>query len=320
MAASIKPKALREGDTVGLITPSTFVSDPDRLALAERTLRYFGLKPKFGRNVKKKEGYVGGTAEERVSDLHDMFRDPEVKAIFCIRGGFGAAHLLDAIDYSLIASHPKILLGYSDITALHLAIHRKTGLVTFHGPVVLSRFSAYTQEHFRKAVFQAKPLGSLTNPPDSDPLRPSHTMRTVRPGKARGPLVGGNLTLISTTLGTPYEIDTKGKIVFIEDVDEQPYSVDRMLTHLKLAGKLDQAAGIVFGECADCRPRDYKPSFDSTFTTGEVVDRILGKLSIPVFSGLTIGHTDDQLTLPLGVMATMDADEKKLVVEESATS
>jgi len=320
MAASIKPKALREGDTVGLITPSTFVSDPDRLALAERTLRYFGLKPKFGRNVKKKEGYVGGTVEERVSDLHEMFRDPEVNAIFCVRGGFGAAHLLEAIDYSLIASHPKILLGYSDITALHLAIHRKTGLVTFHGPVVLSRFSTYTQEHFRKAVFHSKPLGTLTNPPDSDPLRPSHTMRTVRPGKARGPLVGGNLTLISTTLGTPYEIDTKGKIVFIEDVDEQPYSVDRMLTHLKLAGKLDQAAGIVFGECADCRPRDYKPSFDSTFTTGEVVDRILGNLSIPVFSGLTIGHTDDQLTLPLGVMATIDADEKKLTVEEAATA
>ena len=319
MAASLKPKALREGDTVGLITPSTFVSDPDRLLLAERTLRYFGLTPKFGRNVKKKEGYVGGSIGERIADLHNMFRDPEVKAIFCIRGGFGAAHLLDSIDYPLIARNPKILLGYSDITALHLAIHRKTGLVTFHGPVVLSRFSAFTQEHFRKAVFQAKPLGTLANPPDSDPLRPAHTTRTVRPGKARGPLVGGNLTLISTTLGTPYEIDTKGRILFIEDVDEQPYSVDRMLTHLKLAGKLDQAAAIVFGECADCRPRDYKPSFDSTFTTAEVVDRILGKLSVPVFSGLTIGHTDDQLTLPLGVMATLDADERKLIVEESAT-
>ncbi|MBL8175567.1 MAG: LD-carboxypeptidase [Bryobacterales bacterium] len=320
MAASIKPKALREGDTVGLITPSTFVSDPEQILLAERTLRYFQLKPRFGRNVTKKEGYVGGSVEDRVADLHDMFRDPEVKAVFCIRGGFGAAHLLESIDYGLIASNPKILLGYSDITALHLAIHRKTGLVTFHGPVVLSRFTTYTQEHFRKAVFETRPLGTLQNPPDSDPLRPAHIVRTVRPGKARGPLVGGNLTLISTTLGTPYEIDTKGKILFIEDVDEQPYSVDRMLTHLKLAGKLDQAAGIVFGECSDCRPRDFKPSFSSTFSTGEVVDRILGKLPIPVFSGLTIGHTGDQLTLPLGVMATLDAGEKKLIVEESATS
>lgn len=318
-AASLKPAALRQGDTVGLITPSTFVSDPDRLLLAERTLRYFGLKPKFGRNVKKREGYLGGTVAERVSDLHDMFRDPEVRAVFCIRGGFGAAHLLEAIDYALIARNPKIFLGYSDITALHLAIHRRTGLTTFHGPVVLSGFTAYTQEHFRKALFETKPLGTLTNPPDSDPLRPAHLLRTVRPGKARGPLTGGNLTLISTTLGTPFEIDTKGKIVFIEDVDEQPYSVDRMLTHLKLAGKLDAAAGIVFGECSDCRPRDFKPSFDSTFSTAEVVDRILGNLSIPVFTGLTIGHTSDQLTLPLGVMATLDADEKKLIIEEAAT-
>ncbi|MBL8223570.1 MAG: LD-carboxypeptidase, partial [Bryobacterales bacterium] len=175
-------------------------------------------------------------------DIHDMFSDPEVKAVFAIRGGFGAAHLLDKIDYGLIARNPKIFIGYSDITALHLAFHRKAGLVTFHGPVVLSRFSNYTQDHFRRALFDAKPLGTLTNPPDSDPLRPSHTLRTVRPGKARGLLTGGNLTLISTTLGSPYDIETKGRILFIEDVDEQPYSMDRMLTHLKLAGKFDGVA------------------------------------------------------------------------------
>ncbi|MCS7025663.1 MAG: LD-carboxypeptidase [Bryobacteraceae bacterium] len=314
-----KPKRLSAGDTVGLITPSAYVSDPDRIALVERTVRYFGLKPKFGRNVKKRDGYLGGSAEERVADLHDMFSDPEVKAVFAIRGGFGAAHLLDKIDYALIARHPKIFLGYSDITALHLAIHRKAGLVTFHGPTVLSRFSPYTQEHFRRALFDARPLGVLTNPPDSDPLRPAHTLRTVRPGKARGPLVGGNLTLISTTLGSPYEIETKGKILFLEDVDEQPYSIDRMLTHLKLVGKFDGVAGIVFGECTDCRPRDFKPSFESNFSIGEIVDRILGSLNVPVLSGLTIGHTDDQLTLPLGVMATLDADRGQLILEEPAT-
>lgn len=314
-----KPKRLSPGDTVGLITPSTYVSDPDRLVLAERTLKYFGLKAKFGRNVRKRSGYLGGSAEERVADLHEMFSDPDVHAIFAIRGGFGAAHLLEQIDYGLVARNPKIFLGYSDITALHLAFQRKAGLVTFHGPVVLSRFSNYTQEHFRRALFETKPLGALTNPPDSDPLRPVHTLRTVRPGKARGLLTGGNLTLISTTLGSPYDIDTKGRILFIEDVDEQPYSVDRMLTHLKLAGKFDGVAGIVFGECADCRPRDFKPSFESNFSLGEIVDRILGNLNVPVLSGLTIGHTDDQLTLPLGVMATLDADKGQLIVEESAT-
>ncbi len=314
----VRPKALKPGDTVGLITPSTYVSDPDRIALAERTVRYFGLIPKFGKNVKQREGYLGGSVEDRLADLHAMFRDPEVKGVFCLRGGYGSAQLLDGIDYELIAANPKIFLGYSDITAMHLAIRRRVGMVTFHGPVVLSRFTGYTREHFRKALFETKPLGVLGNPPGEDALRPGHTTRTIRPGRARGRLTGGNLTLISTTLGTPYEIDTKGKILFLEDVDEQPYSIDRMLTQLRLAGKLDAAAGIVFGECADCRPRDYKPSFESNFSLGEILDRILGKLKTPVFSGLTVGHTDDQLTLPLGVMTTLDADRGELVIEEAA--
>jgi len=313
----IRPKALRAGDTVGFITPSSYVSDPDRLALAERTARYFGLVPKFARNVRKRDGYVGGSVEDRVEDIHSMFRDPEVKAVFAIRGGYGAAQLLDSIDYDLLRANPKIFLGYSDITALHLAIQKRAGLVTFHGPVVLSRFTPYTQACFRKALFETEPMGRVTNPPDSDPLRPGHVLRTVRPGNARGPLAGGNLTLISTTMGTPYEIETAGRILFLEDVDEEPYSIDRMLTQLRLAGKLNSAAGVIFGECQDCRPRDFKPSFESTLSIGEVVDRILGSLRSPVLSGLTIGHTEDQLTLPLGVLAQLDAGRGELIVEEA---
>src|SRR5438552_9447392 len=160
----IRPRALKPGDTVGLITPSTFVSDPDSLALAERTITYFGLKPKWGKNVRQREGYLGGAVQGRLDDLHGMFRDREVKAVFALRGGYGAAQLLDRIDYDLIRANPKILLGYSDITALHLAIHKRTGLVTFHGPVVLSRFTAYTQQHFRAALFDAKPIGAIANP------------------------------------------------------------------------------------------------------------------------------------------------------------
>lgn len=316
----IRPKALRAGDTVGLITPSSYVSDPDRLALAERTARYFGLVPKFAKSVRKREGYLGGTVEERLDDLHAMFRDPEVKAVFAIRGGYGAAQLLDRIDYDLIRSHPKIFLGYSDITALHLAIQKLAGLVTFHGPITLSRFTPYTQTYFRKALFETEPIGRVTNPPDSDPLRPGHTLRTVRAGRARGRLIGGNLTLISTTMGTPYEVETSGRILFVEDVEEQPYSIDRMLTQLRLAGKLDAAAGVIFGECQDCRPRDFKPSYESTLSVGEVVDEILGRLRVPVLSGLTIGHTDDQLTLPLGVMAELDADKGELVIEEAGVT
>ena len=315
----IKPKALRPGDTVGLITPATYVADPDALATAERTVRYFGLKPKMGRNVGKRDGYLAGTIEHRLEDLHGMFADPEVNGIFTIRGGYGSAHLLDRIDYDLIRRNPKVFAGYSDITALHLAIHKRTNLVTFHAPVTLSAFSDYTVEHFRRALFEPKPLGVLTNPPESNTLRPRHTLRTIRPGRARGRLVGGNLSLIVATMGTPFEIDTRGKILFIEDTGEQPYQIDRMLTNLRLAGKLEHAAGIVFGECSECEPREYKPSYASTLSLGEVLDNILGTARGPVLKGLTFGHTADQLTLPVGVMASLDADRGSLTITEPAT-
>jgi muramoyltetrapeptide carboxypeptidase len=313
----IRPRALREGDTVGLITPATYVSDPDRLALAVRTVKYFGLRPKLGRNVARRTGYLGGSDQERVDDLHEMFRDPDVEGVFAIRGGYGSERLLDRIDYALLRANPKVFLGYSDITAMHLAIQKLAGLVTFHGPVLTSAFTEYTQKVFRRALFDTRPLGVLTNPPEQNALRPAHTLRVVRPGRGRGRLVGGNLTLVTSTLGTPYEIDTRGRILFIEDVGEQPYSLDRMLTQLRLAGKLSAVAGIVFGECSECGPSEFRPAFESTFSVGEVVDQILGGLAVPVLAGLTIGHTDDQLTLPLGAMAALDTEKGELTIEEA---
>lgn len=315
----IRPKALRPGDTVALITPSTYVSDPERLELAKRTIDFLGLKLKMGKNVGKRTGYVGGTVEERIEDLHWAFSDPEVKAVFAMRGGYGSGQILDKIDLDLIRRNPKIFTGYSDITAMHLAIHQKTGLVTFHGPTTLSRFNNYTLNHFKRAIFSAEPLGKLTNPEEASEIRPRHFTRTIRGGTARGRLIGGNLTLISTTMGTPFEIQTDGKLLFLEDVEEQPYSMDRMLTQLRLAGKFKNIVGLIIGECSGCTPRDYKPSFESTFSLGEVLQNILGDLKVPVMTGLTIGHTEDQLTLPLGVMATLDADKVELTIEESAT-
>lgn len=316
-ARIIRPKVLKKGDTVGFVTPSTYVCSPDEIATALRTAEYFGLRVKMGPNVRKRAGYLGGSIAERANDVNAMFADREVKAIFAIRGGYGSAQILPALDYGLIARNPKIFQGYSDITAMHLAIHRKTGLVTFHGPVMLSGFTPYTIEHFRRALFETKPIGVVTNPPEANALRPNHTLRTVRGGRARGPLIAGNLTLISTTMGTPYEIETRGKILCIEDVGEEPYSLDRMLTQLRLSGKLDAAAGIAFGECARCAPREFRPGFDSNFSLGEIVDDILGALKIPVLAGLTFGHTADQLTLPLGCMAELDADRGTLTIEES---
>jgi len=316
----IRPAALKTGDAVGLITPATYVSDPDQLALVVRTVEYFGLKPKFGRNVRKRNGYLGGSIEERLEDLHAMFRDPDVRGVFCIRGGYGSGQLLDSIDYDLIRRNPKVFLGYSDITALHLAIQKMTGMITFHGPMMLSRFTSYTQDLFRRALFRAEPIGAIQNPPETDPLRPSHMHRAVRPGRARGRLIGGNLSLVASLMGTPYEPDTRGKILFLEDVGEEPYSLDRMLTQLRLAGKLSAAAGIVFGECASCRPREFRPAFESNLSVGEVVDEILGRLEIPVASGLVIGHTSDQATLPVGAMATLDAEKGELLIEEPGVS
>ena len=313
----IKPRALKPGDTVGLITPSTYVSNPDALQLARLTVEHLGLKPKFSANVGKRAGYLAGSIDERIADLRWAFSDPEVKAVFCTRGGYGSAMLLDRIDYDLIRRNPKIFLGYSDITALHLGIHQKTGLATLHGPTPLSGLTDYTLEHLKRALFETAPLGTLANPREERPIRPKHMTRTLRAGVARGPLIGGNLTLIATTMGTPYEIQTAGRILFLEDVGEQPYSMDRMLTQLRLAGKFKDIRGLIIGECSECTPREFQPSFESTFSLPEVLDNILGGLDLPVVSGLTIGHTADQLTLPLGVEATLDAGHATITLEEA---
>ena len=321
----IKPPALRDGDTVALITPATDVSDPGELATALAAISYLGLKPKLGRNVGKRLGYLGGTIEERLDDLHAAFRDPDVRGVFCIRGGYGCGQLLDRVDYRLIRSNPKIFLGFSDITALHLAIRKETGLVTFHGPVVLlhgnaAHFNEYTLRSYRKALFEKDAIGRLANPVPENPLTNMHPTRTIKHGTARGRLIGGNLTLICSLMGTPWELDTGDTIFFTEDAGEPPYRIDRMLTELRLAGKLAAAAGVVFGECASCVPGDYMPEFSSTLSLGEVLGQIVGRLNVPSCTGLLIGHTESQLTLPLGVLATLDADKGELVIEESAVS
>ena len=316
--ALLTPRPLAAGDTVALITPATYVSNPDALQLARRTVEFLGLKCKPGRNLGKRAGYLGGSVEERVSDLHEAFLDPEVKAVLCTRGGYGSAMLLDRIDFNLIHKHPKIFVGYSDITALHLGIHQKSKLITFHGPMALAGFSDYTLEHFKRALFDGRPLGVLGNPPEERVIRPKHPTRTLRGGQASGPLIGGNLTLITASMGTPWEVQTDGKLLFLEDVGEEPYSIDRMLTQLRLGGKLRAIRGLILGECAECVPRQFQPGFESSFSLGEVYDNVLGDLKVPVFSGLTIGHTEDQLTLPLGVHATLDADAGTLTIDEAA--
>ena len=316
-AAPLKPRALRAGDTVGLITPSSYVFDLWSLDDVPPRLAALGLRSKFGRNVRARRGYLAGTEEERLADLHAMFADPEVAGIFCLGGGYGTERLLDRIDYGLVRRNPKIFVGYSDITALHLAFGKLANLVTFHGPVALSALPAWTLGSFRKALFEPEPIGPIDAPPEQDPLAPEFPRHTVAAGKARGRSAGGNLTLIATTMGTPYEIETRGRILFLEDTGEAPYRIDRMLVQLKLAGKLDQAAGIVWGTCTDCAPS--RSSFEINLSLSEVLDELLGRLGKPVLAGVLFGHTKEKATIPLGVECELDASAKTVTFLEPAT-
>jgi muramoyltetrapeptide carboxypeptidase len=313
----VKPRALKPGDTVGLIAPASYTFDLWSLDDAAARVEALGLKPKFGKHVRGRRGFLSGTDDERLEDLHAMFSDPRVSAVFALQGGYGTPRLLDRIDYGLIRRNPRILLGYSDITGLHLAIGRKSGLVTFHGPNMIGSLPPRTVELLKKALFVAEPIGELTNPDEADPLNVEFPLRTVTPGVARGRIVGGNLTLVTATMGTPYEIETKGRIVFLEDTGEAPYRVDRMLVQLRLAGKLQEAAGVVFGTCTDCGPG--KSSFELSLSLSEVLMEQLGTLRVPVIAGLVFGHTKEKSVLPMGVEAELDATARRVRVLESAT-
>jgi muramoyltetrapeptide carboxypeptidase len=313
----VKPRALKPGDTVGLIAPASYTFDLWSLDDAAARVEALGLKPKFGKHVRGRRGFLSGTDDERLEDLHAMFSDPGVSAVFALQGGYGTPRLLDRIDYGLIRRNPRILLGYSDITGLHLAIGRKSGLVTFHGPNMIGSLPPRTVELLKKALFVAEPIGELTNPDEPDPLNVEFPLRTVTPGIARGRIVGGNLTLVCATMGTPYEIETKDRIVFLEDTGEAPYRVDRMLVQLRLAGKLQEAAGIVFGTCTDCGPG--KSSFELSLSLSEVLMEQLGTLRVPVLAGLVFGHTKEKSVLPMGVEAELDATNRRVRILEAAT-
>lgn len=308
----LKAKKLKKGDKVGLIAPGSAVNSPDDIQYSIEAVKYFGLEPIIAKNLKKGSGYKTRTISERVDDIHDMFLDDKIKAIFAIRGGYGCSQLLDKLDYDLIKSNPKVFAGYSDITALHLAINKFSGLVTFHSPVMMSKFTDFTAENFKSIVLNGE-TSILRNPDSLSGIRKEYPYRTIIEGSAEGSITGGNLSLISSLMGTKYEIETKGKILLIEDVGEAPYRIDRMLTQLKLSGKLDEAAGIAFGLCEDCT--GGSGTWD--LSLGEVLDNILGDLNIPVFYGLLIGHTSNQLSFPIGVKGKIDSTTGTVELLES---
>ena len=311
----IKPRRLSKGNTVGIIAPASALSN-EAFDKAVQNIADLGFKTKVGKYARRKNGFLAGTDEERLSDLHWAFSDSEVDAVWCLRGGYGASRLLPAIDYKLIKKNPKILIGYSDITALHLAILRNCQLVTFHGPVAASTFSDYSKNNVLHLLMNPTApykveLSADNQSKDSDLFK----TEVVTPGKCRGRLIGGNLSLLSALSGTPFALsDTKGKILFIEDVGEQPYRIDRMLTQLRQSVNLRSLAGIALGVFEDCNPRDP----NSSQSLKDVIRDRLGDLGIPVIYGLSFGHIRDQFTLPVGIEAELDTGKSTMTFLETS--
>lgn len=303
--ARLLPVPLAEGDTVGLVSPSSAFDDSFNLQLAREAMQALGFRVKVGAHYADRRGHLAGSDADRAADLNGMFADPQVKAIVCTRGGSGAARLLPLLDYPLIRRNPKALLGYSDITALHCALQAKTGLVSFHGPIGSGSWNRFNVDQFRRVLLQRELVEYRNTLDAGDELVPrSNRTITIRGGKARGALLGGNLTVLTALAGSPYLPDFDGRILFLEDVSEAPYRVDRMLSTLKLMGALERIAGFVFGECTECTPGDGYGSL----TLEQILEDYLRPLGIPAYRGAMIGHIREQFILPVGGRVELDAD------------
>jgi muramoyltetrapeptide carboxypeptidase len=315
----ILPERLRSGDTVALIAPGSPPADPREIDRAVDAIRQAGFRVKLGRHARKRRGYLAGADRDRADDMMRMFGDPSVRAIFCLRGGYGSARLLPLLDYRLIRRNPKIFLGYSDITSLHCALLVKANLLTFHGPMAVSDF---IQRDFPFAARDAL-LRTLTQPDAPGSTRKGfapHSVSILRRGAASGQLIGGNLSVLCTTIGTPYQPPFRGRMLFLEEVEEKPFRVDRMLTHLLNAGLLQQVAGVAIGLCSKCvdpmarAGHEYRQSVEDVFR-----DRLL-PLGVPVVTGLPFGHTPMNATLPFGGQVLLDGRKGNLVITKAVVS
>jgi muramoyltetrapeptide carboxypeptidase len=312
---TVKPPALRRGDTVGLTAPAGPLS-AEQIRKAVENLKSRGVNVKLAADPKEKQGYLAADDDARAADLNRLVRDPEVKAIICLRGGYGSPRILDLIDYAAIRSQPKIIVGYSDITALLNAVRQHAGVVTFHGPMgrewATGKGPTPFSEKYLWPIF--RPRSALMD--DWGGARPSgmKAPTTLVGGRAEGILVGGNLSLISSLMGTPFELDTRDAVLFIEEVAEKPFRIDRMLNQLRLAGKLKAVRGVLLGGFPGCEARD--PEGD--FSPEELFVSYFGGLGVPVLGEYPAGHVPDGVTLPIGARVRLDATAKTLTILESA--
>jgi muramoyltetrapeptide carboxypeptidase len=319
MPALLKPARLEPGQTIGVCCPASPPPDPTAIDRALGVLEQLGYRTRLAPHARDRHGYLAGSDRDRAGDLMRLFRDRRVDAIFCVRGGYGCTRLLDRLDFAAIRTKPKILLGYSDVTALHCALLKHAGLVSFHGPVLNSDFlrepiNDFTMASLWRTLTQARPAGSITEPSPVPAVPPV----CLRPGRAAGRLVGGNLSLLCALVGTPWLPSLRGRILFFEDVDEAPYRLDRMLTHLLGAGVLRGVAGIAIGTNVGCEDPKRDQFKEYRQTAEDVLRERLAPLHVPTVSGLPFGHQATNATLPVGVRAELDARRGELRILESA--
>lgn len=307
----IKPKRLKKGAIIGVISPA---SSPDDLTRIDKGVGYFeklGYRVEVGKNVGKYFGYLAGTDEERLEDIHAMFANKKVNAIICLRGGYGTPRLLDKLDYNLIKRNPKIFCGYSDITALHLAILKKSGLITFAGPMLAVDFwndvNKFTEENFWRAVSSSKKNLVVPQPNGSEMIFSSNDT-------TEGKIIGGNMALVLSQLGTEYVSKFKKKILLLEDIGEVPYRVDRMFAQLRNANVLNDISGLILGQFTDCEETD---AAKRTLSLGEVFDGYLSGLKIPVVKNFPHGHVKETVTIPIGIKIKIDGAKKYVAFCES---
>ncbi len=307
----LKPKPLKKGGTIGLVGISGALQRPEeRYGPMMEAIDALGYKVIAADSCREVYGYLSGTDESRARGLNQMFADDRVDAVVCMRGGYGVARMLDRVDFDIIRANPKILLGYSDITALHTAIHRKVGMVTFHGPMPSTcwpKFDDFTRESMLRALTCTSPLGLLKNPEGKTP-------RCVVPGVCEGQLVGGNLTLIASACGTPYALDVRDKVLLLEDIGEKIYRLDSMMTQLRQAGMFESCAGVVLGGFTNCTV-EYP---DYALQLEDIIRDIIVPAGKPVLADMSIGHMDTKITVPLGVRCRLDAGAGTLEITEAA--
>lgn len=313
----LKPSRLKPGSMVGIVSPAGATFVQEELDVVQDAVRGLGLVPKLAPHVLDRYGYLAGKDRDRAADINQFFADPQIAAILPVRGDWGCSRILPYLDYELIGRHPKIIVGFSDITALILGITARTNLVTFHGPHGLTAWKPTQTEYFCRVLFAGERV-EFQNSKDTDDadrlMQVKYRIRTITPGKARGRLIGGNLSVLSGIVGSPYLPDMSGAILFLEDINENIYRLDRLMTHLKLAGVFDRLAGFIFGQCPSCSPdADY-----GSLTLEEVVWNHIEPLGIPAWYGAAIGHIDTIVTLPMGLEVEVDASTGKIKMLESA--